>query len=94
MTLRSETGGSTATRGTLPGEHTGDPSALPAPPDPEFDHLPPDFKVFLDGAVDIMRGPVEPGSYGQFIFPLLFLKWLSDTWDEEQAARAKTEEDR
>jgi len=32
----------------------------------------------------VLRGPVDPANLRDFVFPLLFLKRLSDTWDEEQ----------
>lgn len=44
-----------------------------------------DLESWLWGAADILRGPVEPANYRDFIFPMLFLKRLSDTWDEERA---------
>lgn len=45
-----------------------------------------ELESWLWGAADILRGPVEPANYRDFIFPMLFLKRLSDTWDEEHAA--------
>ena len=42
-----------------------------------------ELESWLWGAADILRGPVDPGDYRKFIFPLMFLKRLSDTWDEE-----------
>jgi type I restriction enzyme M protein len=35
-------------------------------------------------AANILRGPVDPANLRDFVFPLLFFKRLSDTWDEEQ----------
>jgi type I restriction enzyme M protein len=34
-------------------------------------------------AADSLRGPVDPADFKAFIFPLLFFKWISDTWDME-----------
>ena len=42
-----------------------------------------ELESWLWGAADILRGPVDPGNLRDFIFPLLFLKRLSDAWDEE-----------
>ena len=44
-----------------------------------------ELETWLWGAADILRGPVDPGNFRDFIFPLLFLKRLSDTWDDEHA---------
>jgi len=45
-----------------------------------------ELESWLWGAADILRGPVDPGNFRDFIFPMLFLKRLSDTWDDEHAA--------
>ena len=42
-----------------------------------------ELESWLWGAADILRGPVDPGNFRDFIFPMLFLKRLSDTWDDE-----------
>jgi type I restriction-modification system DNA methylase subunit len=41
----------------------------------------------LWAAADCLLGPVDPTDFGAFDFPLLFLKWISDTrdWDRSQA---------
>jgi type I restriction enzyme M protein len=44
-----------------------------------------DIEAWLWEAANILRGPVDPANLRDFVFPLLFLKRLSDTWDEEQA---------
>jgi len=44
-----------------------------------------DIESWLWEAANILRGPVDPANLRHFIFPLLFLKRLSDTWDEAQA---------
>jgi type I restriction enzyme M protein len=43
-----------------------------------------DIESWLWEAANILRGPVDPANLRDFVFPLLFLKRLSDTWDEEQ----------
>ncbi len=44
-----------------------------------------ELESWLWGAADILRGSVDPGNFRDFIFPMLFLKRLSDTWDDERA---------
>jgi type I restriction enzyme M protein len=44
-----------------------------------------DIESWLWEAANILRGPVDPANLRDFVFPLLFLKRLSDTWDEEHA---------
>lgn len=39
----------------------------------------------LLAAANSLRGPVDPADFKQYVFPLLFLKRLSDNWDAEQA---------
>lgn len=41
-------------------------------------------RKLLDAA-NSLRGPVDPADFKQYVFPLLFLKRLSDNWDEEHA---------
>ena len=36
-------------------------------------------------AANSLRGPVDPADFKAYIFPLLFFKRISDTWDEEHA---------
>jgi type I restriction enzyme M protein len=48
-----------------------------------------DIESWLWEAANILRGPVDPANLRDFVFPLLFLKRLSDTWDEEQARAIK-----
>lgn len=45
-----------------------------------------DLESYLWGAATLLRGLIDAGDYKQFIFPLVFLKRLSDVYDEEQAA--------
>jgi hypothetical protein len=42
------------------------------------------LESWLWESANILRGPVDPANLRDFVFPLLFLKRLSDTWDEEQ----------
>jgi type I restriction enzyme M protein len=34
-------------------------------------------------AANSLRGPVDPADFKAYVFPLLFFKWISDTWDWE-----------
>jgi len=43
-----------------------------------------DIESWLWDSANILRGPVDPANLRDFVFPLLFLKRLSDAWDEEQ----------
>lgn len=44
-----------------------------------------DLQVRLWDAANALRGPVDPSDFKAYIFPLLFLKRISDTWDAEHA---------
>ena len=35
----------------------------------------------LWAAANALRGPVDPGDFKQYVFPVMFFKWISDTWD-------------
>jgi type I restriction enzyme M protein len=48
-----------------------------------------DIEAWLWESANILRGPVDPANLRDFVFPLLFLKRLSDTWDEEQEKAIK-----
>jgi type I restriction enzyme M protein len=48
-----------------------------------------DIESWLWDSANILRGPVDPANLRDFVFPLLFLKRLSDTWDEEQEKAVK-----
>ena len=48
----------------------------------------PEFDAFLWRAADSLRGYVDSGDYQVYVLPLLFYKWVSDTWDLEHAAAA------
>lgn len=42
-----------------------------------------ELETYLWGAATLLRGTIDAGEYKSFIFPLLFLKRLSDVYDEE-----------
>lgn len=42
-----------------------------------------ELEGYLWGAATLLRGTIDAGDYKQYIFPLLFLKRLSDVYDEE-----------
>jgi type I restriction enzyme M protein len=44
-----------------------------------------ELEAYLWGAATLLRGTIDAGEYKAFIFPLLFLKRLSDVYDEEFA---------
>ena len=37
----------------------------------------------LWAAANSLRGPVDPADFKAYVFPILFFKWISDTWDWE-----------
>ena len=41
------------------------------------------LESYLWGAATLLRGTIDAGEYKSFIFPLLFVKRLSDVYDEE-----------
>ena len=43
------------------------------------------LESYVWGAATLLRGVIDAGDYKQFIFPLLFLKRISDVYDEEFA---------
>ena len=45
-----------------------------------------ELESYLWGAAVVLRGLIDAGDYKQYIFPLVFLKRISDVYDEEQAA--------
>ena len=45
-----------------------------------------ELESYLWGAAVVLRGLIDAGDYKQYIFPLVFLKRLSDVHDEEHAA--------
>lgn len=45
-----------------------------------------ELESYLWSAAVLLRGLIDAGDYKQFIFPLVFLKRISDVYDEEHAA--------
>jgi type I restriction enzyme M protein len=45
-----------------------------------------ELESYLWGAAVVLRGLIDAGDYKQYIFPLVFLKRISDVYDEEYAA--------
>ncbi|MCM1941508.1 type I restriction-modification system subunit M [Streptomyces sp. G3] len=45
-----------------------------------------ELESYLWGAAVLLRGLIDAGDYKQYIFPMVFLKRLSDVYDEEHAA--------
>lgn len=39
----------------------------------------------LLAAANALRGPVDPADFKTYVFPMLFWKWISDTWEYEHA---------
>ena len=52
-----------------------------------------ELENYLWGAAVILRGLIDAGDYKQYIFPLVFLKRISDVYDEEHAAAVHTYSD-
>ncbi len=44
-----------------------------------------ELEAYLWGAAVVLRGLIDAGDYKQYIFPLVFLKRISDVYDEEHA---------
>lgn len=36
-------------------------------------------------AANCLRGPVDPADFKSYVFPVLFFKWVSDTWNAEHS---------
>ncbi|MFE1646212.1 N-6 DNA methylase [Microbacterium sp. P01] len=49
-----------------------------------------ELENYLWGAAVILRGLIDAGDYKQYIFPLVFLKRISDVYDEEHAFAVHT----
>ena len=47
-----------------------------------------ELETRLWAAANSLRGPVDPSDFKAYIFPLLFFKRVSDTWDDEHARAA------
>ena len=43
------------------------------------------LESYLWGAAELLRGLIDAADYKQYIFPLVFLKRISDVYDEERA---------
>jgi type I restriction enzyme M protein len=43
------------------------------------------LESWLWEAANILRGPVDASDFKAYVFPLLFLKRISDVYDEERA---------
>ncbi len=52
-----------------------------------------ELESYLWDAAVLLRGLIDAGDYKQFIFPLVFLKRLSDVYDEEHAAAMEIYDD-
>lgn len=37
----------------------------------------------LWAAANALRGPVDPGDFKAYVFPVFFFKWISDSWDHQ-----------
>lgn len=44
-----------------------------------------DLEKRLWAAANALRGPVDPADFKTYVFPMLFWKWISDTWRHEHA---------
>ena len=49
-----------------------------------------ELEAYLWGAAVVLRGLIDAGDYKQYIFPLVFLKRISDVYDEEHDAAMDT----
>ena len=49
-----------------------------------------DLENYLWGAAIVLRGLIDAGDYKQYIFPLVFLKRISDVYDEEHGSAMET----
>jgi type I restriction enzyme M protein len=39
------------------------------------------LEATLWAGANALRGPVDPGDFKSFVFPVMFFKWISDSWD-------------
>lgn len=44
----------------------------------------------LWAAANALRGPVDPGDFKAYVFPVMFFKWISDTWNHWHAIALDT----
>jgi type I restriction enzyme M protein len=47
------------------------------------------LEAALWSAANALRGPVDPGDYKAYVFPVMFFKWISDNWDYQHAQAEK-----
>lgn len=52
-----------------------------------------ELENYLWGAAIVLRGLIDAGDYKQYIFPLVFLKRISDVYDEEHTAAMEVYDD-
>lgn len=52
-----------------------------------------ELENYLWGAAIVLRGLIDAGDYKQYIFPLVFLKRISDVYDEEHSAAMEVYDD-
>lgn len=52
-----------------------------------------ELESYLWGAAVVLRGLIDAGDYKQYIFPLVFLKRISDVYDEEHASAMEIYDD-
>lgn len=43
------------------------------------------LEAVLWKAANALRGPVDPGDFKAYVFPVMFFKWISDNWDYQHA---------
>ena len=43
-----------------------------------------ELETRLWDAANALRGPVDPADFKTYVFPMLFWKWISDTWAYER----------
>ncbi|GAA4390872.1 hypothetical protein GCM10023153_08310 [Ornithinibacter aureus] len=43
-----------------------------------------ELETRLWAAANALRGPVDPADFKTYVFPMLFWKWISDTWTWER----------
>jgi len=43
----------------------------------------------LWAAANALRGPVDPGDFKAYVFPVMFFKWISDNWDHQHTQAVK-----
>lgn len=41
------------------------------------------LQSLLWAAANALRGPVDPGDFKAYVFPVMFFKWISDNWDHQ-----------